>query len=862
MKTRKKLHFCSLLLWLSVALLLLSLSHTVGATSIAPKLWHSPQELMVNSVGVKADIPAYALPLAVSDISNYPLLADKIPLTSKALALLKQNGFAVFATPEEIAEQKIRMQGSRDIAYPRDDFIAYYEVLSNLDVPIFITTDSLLHYYHIFFDTTLMRLERDLFYRDIWDISRALLETSLVHYRKSEGNLKEAARRNIAYLSVALELLKPKKTQVISDEKLREEYCSDDIEPEFCERYLAGIKEQFGEKVSYQYFSEQEFNQYSFEIPEISKALAEEELALIEKHEGWKYSPIFIYQEDYSQYVPRGHYSQSEKLKNYFQALMWYGRMTALIEGSPVLPPGDTSCSGDIGGIISEYDARIQTLQALLLTQSFSQSQTIQEKWNRIYTITSFMVGFSDDLGPFEYREAMEKVFAEETDDLDIDKLAENYEALKAALSDLSYDPKIYSGLGACELLMPCPPLNEEEIEKLKVQAKELLSQTKGFRLMGQRFTPDSWLFSAIVSPYSGEYNGAQDPLPTQKKPFTFSWDDAYPEYRDNRPFTWVKTDVEACPPPAMREVRGFPRGLDIMAMLGSNRAKAILAESGDTQYTDYKEKFAELEKEFNRLMGEDQYSNLYFNWLAVLKSLNREWGSGYPTFMQTTAWQDKALNTILASWTELRHDTLLYVKQSYTMAEMGCIMEPPAVGYVEPVPVFYQNLFNLTEMTLAGFRALIPEPELEALRIEAGLSRFMDILNRLREMSEKELENKALDEQEYDFIENFGSISQDLIKSISGGDVNPDIFKTTLVADVHTEGNTEKVLEEGVGYLQTGLFAYRLPRGHIVLGIGPVFSYYEFKQPMAERLTDEAWRAILKSNPPEKPAWTRSFSE
>jgi len=44
---------------------------------------------------------------------------------------------------------------------------------------------------------------------------------------------------------------------------------------------------------------------------------------------------------------------------------------------------------------------------------------------------------------------------------------------------DFPYNPKIYSGLGACELLMPYPPLSEKEIQALKLQAKELLGKTK-----------------------------------------------------------------------------------------------------------------------------------------------------------------------------------------------------------------------------------------------------------------------------------------------------------------------------------------------------------------------------------------------
>jgi hypothetical protein len=196
-------------------------------------------------------------------------------------------------------------------------------------------------------------------------------------------------------------------------------------------------------------------------------------------------------------------------------------------------------------------------------------------------------------------------------------------------------------------------------------------------------------------------------------------------------------------------------------------------------------------------------------------------------------------------------------------MAEKGeMFKEPPVVGYVEPVPEFYARLLNLTQMTLKGFQELIPQQELEELMVEAGLNRFVDILTRLLAISQQELANQELGERDYDFIENFGSISANLIESISGGEVSPEALKTVMIADVHTEGNTKKVLEEGVGYIKTAVIAYKLPQGNIILGAGPVFSYYEFKQPMDERLTDEAWREILSSNPPPEPDWIRSFSE
>ena len=43
----------------------------------------------------------------------------------------------------------------------------------------------------------------------------------------------------------------------------------------------------------------------------------------------------------------------------------------------------------------------------------------------------------------------------------------------------------------------------------------------------------------------------------------------------------------------------------------------------------------------------------------------------GYPSFMLKQAWDRKELNTFLGSWTELKHDTILYTKQVYA-DEMG----------------------------------------------------------------------------------------------------------------------------------------------------------------------------------------------
>jgi len=314
------------------------------------------------------------------------------------------------------------------------------------------------------------------------------------------------------------------------------------------------------------------------------------------------------------------------------------------------------------------------------------------------------------------------------------------------------------------------------------------------------------------------------------------------------------------------REVRGFPRGLDIMALFGSKRAKEIIKELGDANYSDYEKRFNELKQEIDSLPASEWYKNLYWNWLHVLKSLLPEFGNGYQTFMQTKAWQDKELNTALASWSELRHDTILYVKQSYTMAELGGGPERPIVGYVEPVPEFYLRLFNLSKMTKDGLSRLLTKDELDSIGVANAMDKFNTILSRLLDISKTELENKELSEGDYNFIKHFGTQLESINKSLTGAgyqdQVDPNMFKTTMVADVHTDGNTRQVLEEGVGYIKTLIVAYRLPDNRILIGAGPVFSYFEFKHPMSDRLTDEDWRQMLKNNPPLEPEWIKSFSK
>ncbi|MDR7665508.1 DUF3160 domain-containing protein [Methanosarcina sp. Z-7115] len=720
----------------------------------------------LEAINIELKAPSYELPLNKERISNYETFSGTIPLNESALKMLESNGFVVIENPYNPGEE---------------DIISMYSTLKQEEVPIFITTDSLLHIYHIQFDETLRQIEEKEFYDILWKTDIALLNASTEKYNSAAGEEQEAARRNAAYFALALSLLQPKTMQIQSTQ-------------------VQETEESYG-FVNDSLFPSGSEEQYQFEVPAFVREDVEAELALIEAHDGFEISPIFRYEEDYSQYVPRGHYTRSEKLQNYFKALMWQGRMSMLLKDKLIKSEDPAK------------DARAQTIQASLISYQLEKEPELLENWDRIYGVTAFYVGFSDDLGPYEYMEALESVFGK--GERKFNETA--VEELKTKLAEYQ-GPQIYGGTGNCALE---PPFTPE-------QADECLENTTGFRFMGQRFIPDSYVFSNMVGAYTGEY----------KEKYTGE---------NKTPFTLVISK-------AGRPIRGFPRGLDAMALLGSERAVYWLDELNDSSYENYSVQYGEMDSEFSNFSAAEWNRNLYWSWLYSLQPLLKDYGNGYPTFMQTAAWQDKELNTALASWTELRHDTILYAKQSYTMVETGMPVSPeekPVVGYVEPVPDFYARLLALTSMTNQGLDKMgVLDPT-----SKARLTNLEEILSRLQTISEKELGNKKLTTEDYEFIKTFGDQLEGTIE-----DVDDKAKKTTIVADVHTDGNTETVLEEGVGHVEMLVVTYKLPDGRILIGAGPVMSHYEFKQPMQDRLTDEKWREMLEANPPEKPEWTSTY--
>lgn len=618
-----------------------------------------------------------------------------------------------------------------------------YKQSSSTGMPVFVTTDALLHTYHILYDYVLRQVEYEFLVADLRALLGAMLKASATQEQDAARYpvLREAATKNLAFFAVAMLLLDPE-----------------------------------------------------YSPPSNVKDLVTRELALIDAHTGFAESPIFGYKEDYSQYVPRGHYTRNEVFERYFRAMMWLGRMMFRLR------PGDGPQYAAIG--------RHETRQAILIVAGLQAARLGAEAspegvvalWDRIYEPTVFFVGKSDDLNVYDYALVILKTFGESVD-----------------LGALSDDARIDA------FIKEAATLRSPRIVSSYVTDQEDPSQvTQAFRFMGQRFVPDSYIFQQLVFNKVGAYQG------------------------QGKPFTLVSPGL-----------RGFPRGLDIAAVLGSELALAILTSEGDTAYVDYDRQMTKLRQDYTSIPHEQWTENLYWNWLNTLRPLLTPKGEGYPVFMRNEAWARKDLNTFLGSWAELRHDTILYAKQSYTVkaTAMRPTTATPA-GYVEPNVDVWARLLQLVRQTRAG----LADRKLLSGEFDQRFGAMQDTLSQLLEIAQLELSNGTLSQAQVQFLEGIGGRLENLTtfsEKVKETLTSQADDRMAIVADVHTDVNSSQVLEEGVGDAFRIYVVVPSAQGPLVT-MGGVFSHYEFRQPMSARLTDEAWQQMAPK-PPLAP-WVRGI--
>jgi hypothetical protein len=156
---------------------------------------------------------------------------------------------------------------------------------------------------------------------------------------------------------------------------------------------------------------------------------------------------------------------------------------------------------------------------------------------------------------------------------------------------------------------------------------------------------------------------------------------------------------------------RTMPSGLDVMAALGSEEAWE--REPFDEFDGSFEVNLDSVREDLSLLDEGDWNESLYTAWLHSLQSLQANTtGEGFPPFMRTEAWSAKELNTQMASWTQLTHDTLLYRKQTALFSYGSPHIPLPNITYVEPIPELYSRMNSMVEATIQGLELLSMAPE------------------------------------------------------------------------------------------------------------------------------------------------------
>jgi hypothetical protein len=317
---------------------------------------------------------------------------------------------------------------------------------------------------------------------------------------------------------------------------------------------------------------------------------------------------------------------------------------------------------------------------------------------------------------------------------------------------------------------------------------------------------------------------------------------------------------------------RLFPSTLDPMFALGNSAAAQLLIPELNEYH--YSTNLAALRYLFDAYSPEYWNSTFYRQWLNAIKTMNPpEDRSGFPPFMTTAAfWQEK-LNTQLSSWTELRHDNLLYAKQSYT----GVPVCSYPYSYVEPFPELYEVMIDIGSAGYNYFQGFNIDPEIKILMLDY-FSSLQSISDTLRMISEKELDNTPLTPEEIDFLKNmmfevqnyFGGTDYDgwypkLIYSDKAYEYEKLMGKDYLVADIHTipsdcaGGMMGWVKHVGTGPVDVGVFIAKIPDGEDCAFIGPVLSYHDYTTEDWLRLTDDEWASTYLQSA-TRPDWVNIY--
>lgn len=390
----------------------------------------------------------------------------------------------------------------------------------------------------------------------------------------------------------------------------------------------------------------------------------------------------------------------------------------------------------------------------------------------------------------------------------------------------------------------------------------------RSFTVFGQKFVMDSWALSQLV-------------------------------------FDKVVWDDRKLP-------RRLPSALDVAFTVFGNRnaadllAERILREDGVPFRDGYpiQHHLSSLHEVFHQMPDASWEESFYTGWLKALRELSAgsEVSSGFiPQAFRTKAWGNRIMNTQLGSWTELRHDTVLYAKQS-SSPPLACSFPH---SYLEPSVGFWEMMRDLCGSAAQKLEGIDSSGRVRITTDWGGgvwknireivnkqihhLNKFETTLQTLLDIASKQERQEALTDEQSNFLKNMVEIMSDYVGQRTYSGWYPQLFYSDIpltyvgplptghpsdawdpvVTDVHTDfpdqihGDPGTILLEGVGNVAMMLVAIDCEDGESRVYAGPTYTHYEFTSGAGkfDRMTDEQWKQKVKTNDlPSQPEWTEDF--
>lgn len=658
-------------------------------------------------------------------------IVQKYSLTEYEQSLIRTKGFMVSQ----------RLSGT--------NFITQMADIYHKDLPVFISTDAILHAFHFSYDKILKDVELG----SLISENQSLLSKFKAQFPSLEiryaGNTEMLERLKDLdfYLSVPAKLL---------DNSWSPYYSSNE----------ALVNEFIG------YIN----NETPMEIPFLSSI------------------PRKI---DFSQFKVRGHYDDMDhpELGKYFKAMIWFGRMELYL----IAPDG-------VLEVPTFADVKRQGIVANLFAEFLDDYQTYLNYFT-IENILQFFVGYQDNVNIQNLLSLQEEIDFENSAYLQDSSNFVNYQNLLAQ--------KSYAGQMILSQMLTSSNLTGDSIKP-----------ASAFMLFGQRFVIDSYVTGNVV----------------------------YDKIRFN----------------GMEVRRMLPNPLDVLFAIGNDAALQLL--QNEIQTYNYSQNLASLRYMVDSYGEEFWKLSMYNSWLNAIRELNppsnRE---NLPPFMQTAAWWQEKMNTQLGSWAELRHDNLLYAKQSYS----GMPICSFPYSYVEPYPSLYSNLSNVALFGAIGFSSLSFQNNDIKTKVVDFLVGFKKSCDTLAVIAEKELQNVELNDIEKDFLKRMmRQVSTGCSTGYDGwfpkmfyletGDVS--MFEPNyIVADYHTSPADEAgnlvgwVKHAGTGKVDMLVTSVTMADNQTVAFVGPVYSFYDYCTSNFLRLTDTEWKEQYL-NMALRPDWVNSY--